>query len=446
MHVGVVSCSLSRMKIIALVLLCSACAAQSADPGLLAEINKIRAVDNHTHVPKLVGAGEKDDEYDALPCSGYVEPSDDPMMARPENPLFLEAWQKIYGYKYADKSPAHVRELLEAKRRIMSEQGDRYPAWVLDKLSIEYMMANRIAMGRGLDAKRFLWVPFDDALLLPLDTQSMVDTPDRKFFYSREAMLQQRYRKESGVEGSPATLEAYVSQVIVPTLERQKKGGAVAVKFEAAYLRWLNFAEPREEEARSTYQRFAQQGAPAKDDYINLQNYLFRTIAREAGRLGLAIHIHTGAGCGGYFDLEGSNPALLDSVLNDSSLRKTNFVLIHGGAGPYTKVASFLMSKPNVYADFSEQDWMLSPRALSVVLRDWLEWYPEKVMFGTDLFPGTAEIDWEEIGYMTANTGRRALAMALTGMMADGEITRERALELARMAMRENAMKLYGLK
>ena len=169
-------------------------------------------------------------------------------------------------------------------------------------------------------------------------------------------------------------------------------------------------------------------------------------IAREAGRLGLPIHIHTGAGCGGYFDLEGSNPVLLDSVLNDSSLRKTNFVLIHGGAGPYTKIASFLLGKPNVYADFSEQDWMLSTNALSTVLRDWLEWYPEKVMFGTDLFPGTPEINWEEIGYMTATTGRQALAIALTGMMNDGEITRERAIELANMVMRENAIKLYSLK
>src|SRR5690349_3656818 len=394
------------MKIIAVALfLSSVCAAQSADPALLTEINKIKAVDNHTHVPRLVGAGEKDDEYDALPCSGYVEPSDDPVMARPENPLFLEAWQKIYGYKYSDRSPAHVAELLESKRRIRTEQGDRYPQWVLDQLSIQYMMANRIAMGRGLDPKRFLWVPFDDALLLPLDTQAMVDTPDRKFFYSREAMLQQRYRKESGAVAPPATLDAYVSQIVVPTLERQKKGGAVAIKFEAAYLRWLNFAEPREEEARATYQRSEAQGAPSKPDYINLQNYLFRAIAREAGRLNLAIHIHTGAGCGGYFDLEGSNPGLLDSVLNDPSLRKTNFVLIHGGAGPYTKITSFLLGKPNVYADFSEQDWMLSPRALSAVLRDWLEWYPEKVMFGTDLFPGKDEIDWEEIGYMTATTG-----------------------------------------
>ena len=47
---------------------------------------------------------------------------------------------------------------------------------------------------------------------------------------------------------------------------------------------------------------------------------------------------------------------------------------------------------------------------------------------------------------MTATTGRQALAIALTGMMNDGEITRERAIELANMVMRENAVKLYGLK
>jgi uncharacterized protein len=342
-------------------------------------------------------------------------------MARPDNPLFLEAWRKLYGYKYNDKSPEHVRELMESKRRVAREQGDNFPVWVLDQLGTEYMLANRVAMGRGLNPQRFLWVPFDDALMLPLDGQAMGDTPDRKFFYRREALLQKRYLGESGISALPATLDDYLAKVVAPTLERQKKAGAVAVKFEAAYLRSLNFAEPQEHEARQIFARYAQGGTPSRTDYLKLQDALFRAIAREAGRLRLAVHIHTGAGCGGYFDIAGSNPSLLDSVLNDASLRKTNFVLVHGGAGPYTKVTSFLLSKPNVYADFSEQDWMISPRALSVVLRDWLEWYPEKILFGTDLFPGTPEIDWEEIAYMTSTTGREALALALTGMLNDGE-------------------------
>jgi predicted TIM-barrel fold metal-dependent hydrolase len=420
-------------------------AQDAPDVNLLAEINKIKAVDNHTHVPKVVSAGEKDDEFDALPCDP-LDPSGEAAMGRADNPLFLKAWQQLYGYKYNDRDPAHVRELLEAKQRIAREQGDNYPAWVLDRLHIEYMLANRVAMGRGLNPPRFSWVPFDDALLFPLNNQSMADTPDRKFFYQREEMLLKRYLAESNVAAMPAILENYVSKVITQTLERQKKAGAVAIKFEAAYLRSLNFAEPQEEDARQIFARYVKGGVPSKAEYVKVQDFLFRAIAHEAGRLGLPVHFHTGTGCGGYFDIAGSNPSLLNSVLNDAALRKTDFVLVHGGAGPYTKVAAVLISKPNVYADFSEQDALISTRALSTVIRDWLEWYPEKVLFGTDLSPGTPEIDWPEMGYMAATTARDALALALTGMVNDREITRERALELARMVLRENAMKLYGLK
>jgi predicted TIM-barrel fold metal-dependent hydrolase len=102
------------------------------------------------------------------------------------------------------------------------------------------------------------------------------------------------------------------------------------------------------------------------------------------------------------------------------------------------------MMKPNVYTDISEQTWMLEPRALAAVLRDWLEAFPEKVLFGTDLFPGDGAYDWEEIGWQTAETGRQALGIALTGMMQDGEITRAKANEIARGVLRGNAMKLYG--
>jgi predicted TIM-barrel fold metal-dependent hydrolase len=340
-----------------------------------------------------------------------------------------------------------VRELRQVRERVQREQGDNFPAWVLEKLNIRYMLANRIAMGPGLAPPRFLWVPYDDALLVPLNNQGLAsENPDRKFFFSREEMLLQRYMTDSGLSALPATLEGYAARVVAPTLQRQKKDGAVAIKFEVAYLRALNFGEPNREQAEQVYAHYAAGGAPPKSDYLALQDVLFREIAREAGRLGLAVHIHTGAGCGGYFDIAGSNPELLDSVLNDPTLRQTKFVLLHGGSGPYSKQTAFLLGKPNVYTDFSEQDWMLSPRALSYVIRDWLEWYPEKVMFGTDLYPGNSpEYDWDSIGYMIATTGRRALALALTGMMQDGEISRERAVQLAHMVLFDNAAKLYKL-
>lgn len=423
---------------------------QTADPQLLAEINKIKAIDNHSHPPRVVAAGEKDDEFDILPCDP-LEPTEPTTISRPENPQYLAAWKSLYEYRYNDSSPEHVKELLQAKQKIMREQGDNFPNWVLDQLGIETELANRVAMGRGLQSPRFRWVPFDDALLLPLNNASVAnETPDRKFFYSREEMLLQRYLRALNLNAVPATLQEFTAKVITPTLESQKKAGAVAVKFEAAYLRSLDFGPiPTDStqslnEAQQIYSRYAGGGVPSKPDYIKLQDYLFRYIAREAGRLGMPVHIHTGGGCGSYFMLTGSNPALLESVLNDPALRKTNFVLIHGGAGAFTRYTSYLLMKPNVYTDFSEQTWLVSTRRLSEVVRDWLEWYPEKVMFGTDLYPNTPEINWEEIGWQTTHSGREALAIALTGMIADGEITREQALHLAHMALHDNAAKLYG--
>ncbi len=159
----------------------------------------------------------------------------------------------------------------------------------------------------------------------------------------------------------------------------------------------------------------------------------------------MPVQLHTGAGCGGYFNLKGSDPVLLEPILNDGQYRKTTFVLLHGGAVAYTQSIPYLTMKPNVYADLSQQTWMLSSRKLASVLRDWLEWYPEKILFGTDLYPGAGAIDWEEIGWQTAETAREALAIALTGMMQDREITRARAIEIARMVLHDNAAKLYGI-
>lgn len=418
--------------------------AQPPDPELLAAIRAIPAIDNHTHVPAVTAPDQpKDTDYDALPCSGYVAPSPDPFLTRPDNPKYLEAWQQLYGYPYQDATPAHVQELIAARDRIRAEQGDNFPAWVLDRLHIEAMLANRIAMGRGLPASRFPWVSYVDALMTPFDAASLADTPDRVFFYQREAMVLGRYLQDLHLAAAPATFSAYLAQVLTPTLERQRRAGAVAVKFEAAYLRTLDFGRPvPPDQAAALYAR-ARTAPLAHADALLLQNALFRLIAREAGRLGLAVHIHTGAGCGSYFNLSTANPALLDSVLNDPALRATTFVLIHGGAGPYTHETAFLIGKPNVYADFSEQDWFLSPRALSVVLRDWLEAMPEKVLYGTDTFPGPPELDWDVTAYQTDATAREGLALALSGMLADGLITRSRALTLAHMVLHDNAARLY---
>ena len=427
------------------VLAAGRAAAQQPDAGLLNTIRTIRAIDNHSHPPALTSPGQKDDDFDALPCDP-LEPTEPALTTRPENPRYLAAWKVLYGYRYNDTDSAHVRELLADKQKVKVAQGDKYPSWVLDKLGIESELANRVAIGRGLVAPRFRWVPFVDALLFPLDNGGVAKyTPDRRIFFAREDALLKRYMAAISVSRRPATFDAYLSQVVTPTLERLKREGAVAIKYEAAYLRPLNFTRGDKAAAERAFARYTNAGAPTDAEYTAIQDAVFHHIAVEAGRLGLPIHIHTGYGCGGYFELTGSNPLLLEPILDDASLRKTKFVLLHGGAGPFSKEIAPLLMKPNVYTDFSEQTWLLPTRELSRTLRYWLEWYPEKVLFGTDLSPGgSPSIDWEEIGWQTTSSARDALAIALTEMMNEGEITRPRAMDIAKMVMRGNALRLYG--
>jgi hypothetical protein len=439
------------------MLVCLICALQTTpvnvtaqsgvDRDLLSEIIKIKAIDNHAHPVKYVVAGEPPDtEFDALPLDA-IAAFPLPVRLSPTNPEFIRAWHDLYRYSHNDMSAAHVQELMTAKQTIVQQKGEGTPAWILDQVNIETMLANRVAMGRGLSAPRFRWVAFDDALLFPLSNEAQKRfNQDYKGFYPAEEKLLKRYLADLNIRALPPTLDGYLKQVVTPTLERQKRNGAVAIKYEAAYLRKLDFDEPERGTAYFTYERYMRGGEPQPPAFYKaLQDFLFFYIAREAGRLGLAVHIHCIEGAGGFYRQSGSNPLLLETAFNDPGLRKTNFVVVHGGY-PFTKEMGSLLSKPNVYADFSAQTFFTFPRELSETLRNWLESYPDKVLFGTDAFSFGPEVDWGEVAWLSNTTARQALALALTGMMNDGEIDRARALELAHMVLHDNAAKLYGLK
>jgi predicted TIM-barrel fold metal-dependent hydrolase len=413
---------------LAALLVCAACTAPTqsvrVDPQLAAEIAKIKAVDNHAHPVRPTLDGEiADMEYDALPVEN-LEPQSDQLLLRPNAPDIVDAHKQMFGGKKSDA---------------MKKYGRDYAVHILDQLNIETMLANRVALGPGLPSSRFLWVPFADALMYPLPTESITHNSDQKAFFALEDKLLKRYYAESGVTGSPAILDEYLTKVVRATLERHKAAGAVAEKFEMAYLRALDIGNP----SRADAERFYTTGT---GDYKSLQDYIFRFIAGECGRLGMAVHFHTGAGGGGYFNVTGSNPMLLEPLLNDPPLRKTNFVMLHGG-WPFEHELTGLLTKPNAYFDFSAQTAMNTPHEVARAIRQWLEYVPEKVMYATDAYPfAPPDAGWEELAYAADKTGREALGIALTDMLRDGEITRDRAAELARWVLRDNARKLYGIK
>jgi uncharacterized protein len=422
----------------------TAAAAQTpVDAQLAAEIATIRAIDNHAHpmLPLLPGA-PADSEFDALPLDA-IPPFAIPWRLTLDAPVWSAAAQALYGVGGADSA---ARAAVAAARvAALHRRGTAFPAWALDRAGIDVMFANRIAIGAGLDAPRFRWVPFDDALLFPLDTRvEATRSPDTRSLYPKEAALLRRYLRDLGKTAVPATLDRYLADVVVPTLRRQRAAGAVAIKFEIAYLRALDFADPDTATADAVYARSASGGAPTHREYKALTDYLFRAIAREAGALGLAVHVHVLETFGGYYDSRGATPEQLEPVFDDPALRGTRFVLIHGG-WPAVDETEAMLGKPNVYADISMMDQMLSPAELATVLRHWLTRWPDKVLFGTDAFEGGPDQGWEEGAWVAATTARRALGMALTAMLRDGDIDRARARTLARMVLRDNAVALYRL-
>ena len=394
----------------------------AVDAQIAQEIARIRAIDHHAHPVRPTSPGERpDDEFDALPVDN-LEAQSDPVRQRPTSPDVVAARKLLFD---GDKAAA-----------MRAHQSD-YASWVLDRLGIDIMLANRVAMGPGLPSARFVWVPFADALMYPLNNDQLIHHPDHRAFFPLEEKLLKRYYAESQVTTRPATLAGYLDTVVRPTLERHRAAGAVAEKFEMAYLRSIDVGHPTRADADRVF-------ATGAGDYKALQDYIFRFIASECGRLGLAVHIHVAHGGGGYFNVAGANPLLLEPLLDDPTLRQVTFVMIHGG-WPFTDEMTPLLTKPNAYVDFSEQTAFNSARSVSGVLRKWIEYVPEKVLFATDAYPQSKELGWEEAGFIAATTGREALGMALTDMLRDNNITRDRAVELARMVLRDNARKLYKL-
>lgn len=419
--------------------------AQSIAPAIARELAHTWAIDNHAHPVLAPPNDQTDKDFDALPADA-MEPESDPVALRPDFYRLAAAWKALYGFNAPPPLDANsLKRLNDARAKAKAIHGEHYPEWVLHQAGIGTMLANRVAMGPGIEPPRFQWVPYADALIFPLDNSGMAAaSPDKKQLFALEDLVRARYLKQAGLTALPATLDEYLQQVITATLERQKAGGAIAEKFELAYLRSFAFSDPPRAQAEKIYARWAGHSNPDPQDYELLQSFLFRYIAIECGRLGMPVHLHAIGGLGRYFSIAGANPLLLEPLFNDPRLKHTNFVLLHGG-WPFVREIGALLQKPNVYLDLSLQSLMMTPRTQSQWLREWLEWEPEKVLFGTDAYPLSDELGWPESAWIASRNERDALGIALTGMLQDDEISRKRASELIHMVLHGNAEALYKL-
>ncbi len=403
---------------------------------LLPQIEKIPAFDHHAH------PGFSDDpDVDAM-----AAPPDfsSPVRTRDDNPELIAAAKALFGYPYADLSPEHAKWLIAKKIELRKQYpGPAYFDMILDKLNTESSVANRAMMADYLDPKRFPWVFFADSFMWPFNNErETARNPDQGVYIPLQEKMLRRWMQQENVTKLPADFGGYL-KFISRVLEDNRSKGGIAMKFEVAYFRPTTFSDPTHEKAADLYQRYVSGGIPSEKDYLTFQDYIFRFLVQEGGRLNLPVHIHTAVGIGDYFNLSQSNIMNLESVLRDPRYRSTMFVMIHGGY-PLEREAVWLAAMKNVYLDSSFGELAQYPAAFKDTLKMWLETFPDKITFGTDCFPYNEALGAEESYWLGVQSSRTALAAALAEMISENEISEARALELAHGYLHDNAVKLYS--
>ena len=442
------------MKRIVLSLLSLACAAMGLAPfaaaqarpfpgpelqqiyqRLLPQIEKIPAFDHHAH------PGFADDpDIDAM---ASVPDTSLPLRTRDDNPELIAAAKALFGYPYDDLSPEHAKWLVAKKTELKKQYpGVTYFNMILDKINTESSVANRAMMADYLDPRRFPWVFFADSFMWPFNNErETARNPDEQVYIPLQEKMLHRWMQQENVTKLPARFNDYLDFIVRVLEDNQKKGG-IAMKFEVAYFRPTTFSDPTREQADELYRQYSSGGVPSEKEYRTFQDYIFRFLVIQGGRMHLPVHIHTAAGIGNYFNFSESNVMNLESVLRDPRYHATTFVLIHGGY-PLEREAIWLAAMKNVYLDSSLGELVQYPSAFKDTLKMWLETFPDKITFGTDCFPYNEVLGAEESYWLGAESSRTALAAALAEMISENEITESRALELAHAYLHDNAVKLY---
>jgi hypothetical protein len=401
---------------------------------LLPQIEKIPIFDHHAH------PGFPDDpDVDAMASP----PGSAPLRERDTNPELVAAAKALFNYPYEDLSAEHAKWLVNRKAELKKKEGTAYFSNLLDKLNIEQGVANRAMMADYLDPKRFVWVFFADAFLWPFDNQKeRARNADEGVYIPLQEKMLHRWMEQEQIKQLPASLDDYLKFVTRVQEDNQKKGG-IAMKFEVAYFRSTRFGDPTREQAEEIYKRYAAGGVPSEQEYRTFQDFIFRYLVREGGRLHLPVHIHSAVGIGDYFNMSESNVMNLENILRDPRYVDTVFVLIHGGY-PLEREAIWLAAVKNVYMDSSLMEVVMYPAAFKDSLRQWLETFPDKITFGTDSFPYNDALGAEESYWLGVQSARMGLAAALAEMVAMGEVTEAKALEMAHGYLHDNAVKLYA--
>jgi predicted TIM-barrel fold metal-dependent hydrolase len=400
---------------------------------LAAVLDPVPAIDVHTH---LLQPGEFDPTLAAVA----------PLMNRSTHPWLPVVLRERFGVTMrSDNWPATLEAIARARAAMVKRLGPQ-GYWMnhLDYTRTDVALVNQDTR-EGIDGKRLRWVPHATTLMFPLPADHLMErSPTHKTGIEKARKDLQVFLKEIELTEPPRDLPAYV-RFVDDTLRRWQRQGALGIKFWDAYLRTLRIADVPEPQAAALYAK-GRTTPLDRDEYLAVQDYLWRHILLEAGKINLPVHIHSSLGVPPFLRSLESDVRNLEDVLADPRFLGTPVVLIHGG-GPWHEIAIYLALKPNVWVDISSMAFLHPVPDFAGILRQFLLFAPQKVLYGTDAasypsVPGGADVQH----LMLSRATRDALYVALSGLVRDGVIDEQRAVEIGRGVLRDNARRLHGWK
>ena len=223
-------------------------------------------------------------------------------------------------------------------------------------------------------------------------------------------------------------------------LDGYQAKGAVAVKTGLAYNRILKYDKVSRHEAEIVFNRIASHLGEGLSwlEAKPLQDYMMHQVIRASIDAGLPLQVHTGLQEGNENIITNANPTHLLNLFIE--YKEAKFDLFHGGYPYIHEWATLAKYFSNVTADIT---WLpiISPEIARQLLHELIETVPgNKIMaFGGDAMT-------VEMAYGHARMARQVVSRVLSEKVAEGYLSEDEAVVLARRMLRDNPASFYKLK
>jgi len=213
--------------------------------------------------------------------------------------------------------------------------------------------------------------------------------------------------------------------------------GMIGVKTGAAYVRTLQFDNTSEEKGEAVFTSLLKNDSVSAADIKAVQDYLMHRMLDLVDEFNMPLQIHTGLHAGNGNIITNSKPTHLTNLFFEYP--DIDFILFHGGYPYGGELATLAKNFPNVFIDMC-WTYVISPSYSERYLHEWLETIPANKIMG---FGG--DYSFVEAVYAHSVMARKVISKVLVEKVRTGYMTESEAIDVAKMILRENALRIFKL-